>query len=127
MASTKAGFDTLKEKTTLIITLQLNHNTAEKKTWQPQNKPQTQVQTLLLTYKKNLKELTVLENEDFLENLRVLSCFVQLKSVLFNVLCVLDLAVYSFRRPTFDAELCCFAAGHVCQKGNYSCCLSLCD
>ena len=31
-----------------------------------------------------------LENEDFLENSHVLSCFVQLKSVLFNLLCVLD-------------------------------------
>ena len=30
------------------------------------------------------------EKEDFLENLHVLSCFVQLKSVLFNLLCVLD-------------------------------------
>ena len=31
-----------------------------------------------------------LEKEDFLENLHVLSCFVQLKSILFNLLCVLD-------------------------------------
>ena len=45
-----------------------------------------------------LSELTVclyvvssLEKEDFLESLHVLSCFVQLKSVLFNLLCVLDL------------------------------------
>ena len=32
-----------------------------------------------------------LEKEDFLENLHILSCLVQLKSVLFNLLCVLDL------------------------------------
>ena len=33
---------------------------------------------------------TWLEKEDFLETLHVLSCLVQLKSVLFNLLCVLD-------------------------------------
>ena len=32
-----------------------------------------------------------LEKVDFLKNLRILSCFVQFKSVLFNLLCVLDL------------------------------------
>ena len=32
-----------------------------------------------------------LEKEDFLENLCILSCFVQLKSVLFNLFCVFDL------------------------------------
>ena len=31
-----------------------------------------------------------LEKEDFLENPHILSCFVRLKSVLFNLLCVLD-------------------------------------
>ena len=31
-----------------------------------------------------------LEKEDFLENLHILFCFVQLKSILFNLLCVLD-------------------------------------
>ena len=31
-----------------------------------------------------------LEQEDFLQNVHVLSCFIQLKSVLFNLLCVLD-------------------------------------
>ena len=31
-----------------------------------------------------------LEKGDFIENSHVLSCFVQLKNVLFNLLCVLD-------------------------------------
>ena len=34
-----------------------------------------------------------LEKEDFHENLHILSCFVQLKGVLFNLLCVLDLVM----------------------------------
>ena len=32
------------------------------------------------------------EKEDFIENSHILSCFVQLKSVLLNLLCVLNLA-----------------------------------
>ena len=34
-----------------------------------------------------------LEKENFLKNLHVLCCFVQLKSVLFNLVCVWDLKV----------------------------------
>ena len=36
--------------------------------------------------------LNSLETEDFLENSHILSWFVQLKSILFNLLCVLDLS-----------------------------------
>ena len=30
------------------------------------------------------------EKEDFLENLRILSCLIQVKSIIFNLLCVFD-------------------------------------
>ena len=36
----------------------------------------------------------ILKKEDFLENVHILSCFVQLKSVLSNLLCVSDLLFF---------------------------------
>ena len=37
-----------------------------------------------------------MKKEDFLENVHILCCFVQLKIVLFNLLCVLDLFSFFF-------------------------------
>ena len=43
-----------------------------------------------------------LEKEDFLENLHVLSCFVQLKTILFNLLCVVDLFSEHWQSTLFE-------------------------
>ena len=45
------------------------------------------------------------EKEDFLQNSRILSCLVQLKDILFNLLCVFDSWRASVHTPTLYAKL----------------------